>query len=74
MAANAQDSHEIHHLAKAHQQALQKYFPLKANIPSHDTIDRAFEMLDPKYLENFQRHFNKLLNTNQGKKYKKSSP
>ncbi|MDR0373093.1 MAG: transposase family protein [Nitrososphaerota archaeon] len=39
--------------------------------PSHDTIQHAFAMLDPTYLQTYQTQFNQLLNQNENQKIKK---
>jgi len=71
MAANADDFVEIAAFAEVHQQQLQQYFPKMQKTPSHDTIQRAFSMLDPKYLQKFQTQFNQMLNTNESEKIRK---
>jgi len=69
--ANAQDFEDIENFAEHHQQQLKTIFTLKHGVPSHDTIRRAFIMLDPSYLQKFQHHFNKLLNNNENEKLRK---
>jgi len=71
MVANANDPEEIELFCKAHEDFLREYFVLEHGIPSHDTIQRAFEMVSPEYLKKFQYHFNELLNTNEGEKVRK---
>jgi predicted transposase YbfD/YdcC len=71
MAAGANDFVEITCFAEVHQHQLEQIFPLQQGIPSHDTITRAFAMLNPEYLQTFQTQFNELLNTNEGEKLKK---
>jgi predicted transposase YbfD/YdcC len=71
MIANANDPEEIELFCKAHESFLREYFTLENGIPSHDTIQRAFEMLSPEYLKGFQREFNELMNTNEGEKVRK---
>ena len=69
--ANTQDCVDIQHFAEHHLQELRTIFTLKHGIPSHDTISRTFAMLDPKYLQQFQQHFNQLLTTGEGEKLRK---
>jgi predicted transposase YbfD/YdcC len=71
MIANANDPEEIELFCKAHESFLREYFELENGIPSHDTIQRAFEMVSPEYLKGFQREFNELMNTNEGEKVRK---
>ncbi len=72
MTAGANDFVEIALFAKEHQQQqLQQYFPNMKKPPSHNTIQRAFAMLDPTYLQTYQTQFNQLLNQNEGEKIKK---
>lgn len=69
--ANAEDCVDIQHFAEHHLQELKTIFTLKHGAPSHDTINRALAMLDPTYLQTFQRHFNELLNSGEGEKLRK---
>jgi len=71
MVANANDPEDIQHFGEEHEEFLKEYFVLKHGIPSHDTIQRAFEMVSPEYLQGFQRKFNELLNSNEGEKVRK---
>jgi predicted transposase YbfD/YdcC len=71
MIAHANDPEEIELFCRAHEEFLREYFVLENGIPSHDTIQRAFEMVSPEYLQGFRRHFNELLNTNEGEKVRK---
>jgi len=71
MAAGADDFVDIAAFADIHHKQLKQIFPQHQSIPTHDTITRAFAMLDPTYLQTFQTQFNELLNTNQGEKIKK---
>jgi len=68
---NANNFAEIEVFGKEHEEALREYFELENGIPSHDTIERAFGMFNPKFLEHFQSKFNELLNDNEGEKIKK---
>lgn len=71
MIANANDPEEIEVFCNVHETFLREYFVLANGIPSHDTIERVFEMVSPEYLEGLQHHFNELLNTNEGEKIRK---
>ena len=71
MIANANDAEEIELFGKAHEDFLREYFVLANGIPSHDTIERAFAMLSPEFLQGFHHQFNELLNTNEGEKVRK---
>ena len=66
MIANANDPEEIEAFCQAHEDFLREYFVLENGIPSHDTVERAFEMVSPEYLQGFRCHFNELLNSNEG--------
>jgi predicted transposase YbfD/YdcC len=69
--ANANDWTEIEVFGKEHKDFLYKYLELPNGIPSHDTIQRVFSMLSPEYLQNFQKLWNEVLNSNEGEKIKK---
>ena len=71
MLANANDPEEIELFGKAHEGFLREFFELGFGIPSHDTIERAFAMLSPEYLQGFRDHFNELLNSEEGRKIQK---
>lgn len=71
MLGNADSFHEIEAFGKEHEEALREYFELENGIPSHDTIERAFAMFNPKFLEHYQSRFNEMLNDNEGEKIKK---
>jgi predicted transposase YbfD/YdcC len=71
MIGNANSAEEIAGFCEAHEDFLREYFELEYGIPSHDTIERAFAMVSPEYLQGFQRHFNEMLNTDEGEKVKK---
>ena len=68
---NADNFPEIEAFGVEHEKALREYFVLENGIPSHDTVERAFAMFNPKFLEHFQSRFNELLNDNEGEKIKK---
>ena len=71
MISNANDPEEIEIFCRGHEDFSRGYFTLANGIPSHDTIERAFAMVSAEYLESFQRHFNELLNRNEGEKVQK---
>ena len=71
MLGNANDAEEIEIFCIAHEGFMREYFVLANGIPSHDTIERAFEMVSPEYLQGFRDRFNELLNTCEGEKVKK---
>ena len=54
MLGNANDPEEIAMFCKAHEEMLREYFELPYGIPSHDTIERAFAILSPEYLQGFR--------------------
>jgi len=71
MVGNANDPEEIEAFCIAHESFLREYFKLENGIPSHDTIERAFAMVSPEFLQGFQRRFNELMNTDEGEKVRK---
>ena len=71
MLGNADTFPEIEVFGIEHEGALREYFELANGIPSHDTIERAFAMFSPKFLEYFQSKFNEMLNNDEGEKVKK---
>ena len=71
MVANADDCVDIQHFGEAHEAFLREYFELEHGIPSHDTIQRAFAIVSPEYLQWFRNRFNELMNTDEGKKVRK---
>ena len=48
--ANADDWQEIHQFAVIHETLLREYIELENGIPSHDTIERNFAVIEPAYL------------------------
>ncbi|MBC5689121.1 ISAs1 family transposase [Mediterraneibacter sp. NSJ-55] len=48
-----------------------KYLELPHGLPSHDTIQRVFAIVPSEFLENFQKRWNELLNSEEGKKIKR---
>ena len=69
--ANANEWIEIEIFAKEHEDFLRRYLELPNGIPSHDTIQRVFAIICPKYLQGFRQRWHELLNSNEGKKIKK---
>lgn len=50
---------------------LRQYIELKNGIPSHDTIQRVMGMIRPENLQQLQRKWQELLDSNEGEKLKK---
>lgn len=69
--ANADDWVEMEVFGKEHEKFLRNYLELPNGIPSHDTIQRVFAMVAPEFLENFQKQWNEMLNSDEGKKIKR---
>ena len=69
--ANADDWQEIHQFAVVHESLLREYIELKNGIPSHDTIERNFAVIEPSCLAKLQARFNKMLSGNEGQKLQK---
>lgn len=69
--ANADDWQEIHYFAVIHEKLLREYIGLENGIPSHDTIERNFAVIEPSYLQVLQTKFNEMLSSGEGEKLKK---
>jgi len=69
--ANATEWIEIYLFAAAHEEPLRKYLELPNGIPSHDTIQRVFAMVSPKYLQEFRSRWNGIMSGGMGEKIKK---
>lgn len=69
--ANADDWVEIEVFGKEHENFLRNYLELPYGIPSHDTIQRVFAIVPSGFLENFQKKWNELLNSEEGEKVKR---
>lgn len=69
--ANADDWVEMEVFGKEHEKFLRNYLELPNGIPSHDTIQRVFAMVPPEFLENFQKQWNEMLNSDEGSKIKR---
>lgn len=71
MLANADDWVEMEVFGKEHEKFLRNYLELPNEIPSHDTIQRVFAMVSSEFLENFQKQWNEMLNSDEGSKIKR---
>lgn len=71
MLANADDWVEMEVFAREHEDFLRDYLELPNGIPSHDTIQRVFAIVPSEFLENFQRQWNEMLNSDEGDKIKR---
>lgn len=69
--ANADDWVEMEVFGKEHEKFLRNYLELPNGIPSHDTIQRVFAMVPSEFLENFQKQWNEMLNSDEGSKIKR---
>ena len=69
--ANADDWVEMEVFGKEHEKFLRNYLELPNGIPSHDTIQRVFAIMPSEFLENFQKQWNEMLNSDEGKKIKR---
>lgn len=71
--ANADTWEQIADFALWNEEYLRQYIELKNGIPSHDTIQRVMGMIRPENLQQLQRKWLELLDSNEGEKLKKSS-
>ena len=69
--ANADDWQEIHQFALIHESLLREYIELENGVPSHDTIERNFAIIEPSYLQAIQTKFNEILSSGEGEKLQK---
>ena len=69
--ANADTWAEMEYFAKEHEEFLREYIELKNGVPSHDTLQRNFAVLDSVFLEKLQTAWNEMLSTDEGEKLKK---
>ncbi len=69
--ANADGWVEMEVFGKEHEKFLRNYLELSNGIPSHDTIQRVFAMVLPEFLENFQKQWDEMLNSDEGSKIKR---
>lgn len=56
---------------REHEKFLRSYLELPNGILSHDTIQRAFATVPSEFLENIQKQWNEMLNSDEGNKIKK---
>lgn len=71
MLGNADDWVEMEVFGKEHEDFLRKYLELPNGIPSHDTLQRVFAIVPSEFLENFQKKWNEMLNSEEGDKIKR---
>ena len=71
MLANADDWVEMEVFGKEHEDFLRNYLELPNGIPSHDTIQRVFAIVPSEFLENFQKRWNEMFNSDEGNKIKR---
>ena len=69
--ANADTWEQIADFALWNEEYLRQYIELKNGVPSHDTIQRVMEMMRPENLQQLQRKWQELLDSNEGEKLKK---
>ena len=69
--ANADTWGQIEDFALWNEEYLRQYIELKNGIPSHDTIQRVMGMIRPENLQQLQRKWQELLDSNEGEKLKK---
>ena len=69
--ANADTWEQIADFALWNEEYLRQYIELKNGIPSHDTIQRVMGMTRPENLQQLQRKWLELLDSNEGEKLKK---
>jgi predicted transposase YbfD/YdcC len=71
--ANASERIEIYLFAAANEEPLREYLePPPHGIPSHDTIQRVFAMVSPKYPQEFRKRWNKIMSGGMSEKIKKT--
>lgn len=71
MLADADDWVEMEVFGREHEEFLRSYLELPNGIPSHDTIQRVFAIVPSEFLENFQKQWNEMLNSDEGDKIKR---
>lgn len=69
--ANAGDWEEIQMFAECHTDFLRRYIKLKNSVPSHDTIQRVMDNINPQCLQGLYQKWNDLLHTDEREKRKK---
>ncbi len=70
--ANADTWEQIADFALWNEEYLRQYIELKNGVPSHDTIQRVMGMIRPESLQQLQRKWQELLDSNEGEKLKKT--
>ncbi len=71
MLGNADDWVEMEMFDREHEKFLRNYLEFPNGIPSHDTIQRVYAIVPPKFLEKFQKRWNEILNSSEGGKIKR---
>lgn len=71
MLGNADDWVEMEMFARLHEKTLRKYLELPNGIPSHDTMQRVFSILNPEQIQQIKTAWEELLESNEGEKLKK---
>ncbi len=61
---NADDWVEMEVFGREHKDFLGNYLKLSNRIPFHDVIQRVYAIVLPRFLENFQKRWNEMLNSN----------
>lgn len=65
---NTDDWVEMEVFGQKDEKFLRNYLELPNGIPSHDTIQRIFAIAPSEFLENFQKRWNEMLNSDEGNK------
>ena len=68
MLAYANDWMEKEVFGKKHEDFLRNYLELPNEILFHGKIQKVFAIVPPEFFENFQKHWNEMLNNNEGNK------
>lgn len=71
MLGNADDWVEMEVFSREHEDFLRNYLELPNGIPSHDTLQRVYAMVPSEFLENFQKRWNEMLNSDEGDRIKR---
>lgn len=62
---------EMEVFGREHEDFLRNYLELPNGIPSHDTFQRVYAMVSSEFLENFQKRWNEMLNSDEGDRIKR---
>jgi len=62
---------EIEIFGQEQEEFLRQYLELPNGIPSHDTIERVFEMVSHDFMERFHAMWNEMLSSNEGENLRK---